>query len=270
MSNIHPSAIVEDGAKIAKSAKIGAYSFVSKDAVVGENVELHQGARVVGRTTLGDGVKIFSYAVVGSQPQDLKHKSEDNDKVELIIGENSVIREFVTINPGTVNGGGITRVGSDCLIMAYCHIAHDCQVGNGVVLANSATLAGHVEIGDRTVVGGLTPIHQFVKIGSYCMIGGASAVSQDIPPFCLAESNRAVVRSLNVVGLRRSFDKETINELKEAYRLQFRSDLPLIQTAQEILNRTKNVHVQQMCEFILQTKRGIPQLKNQDQDKGTE
>lgn len=253
--NIHPTAIIEDGAKIAKSAKIDAYSFVSSKAVIGEGVHVMQGARVCNRTTVGENTRIFPYAIVGEIPQDLKFNI--NDDTSLEVGENTTIREFATINIGTVGGGGITKVGNNVLIMNYCHIAHDCIVGNNVILANNATLAGHVEVGDFTVIGGLTPVHQFVTIGEGCMIAGASALAQDVPPFCLAEGNRAVVRSLNLTGLRRKFEKEDINALKVAFNTLFRSQNPLKQSADELFNTSKNQKVKKMCEFILNTKRGI-------------
>ena len=189
MKNIHQTAVVEDGARIGEDVKIEAYAFVSKDAVLGDNVTIKQGARVIGNTQIGDNSKIFSYAIVGDIPQDISYHDEENTGV--IIGKNATIREFCTINSGTHKGDGLTRIGENAFIMAYCHIAHDCLIGNNIILANNATLAGHVELGDYAVVGGLTPIHQFVKVGESCMIAGASALSQDVVPFCLAEGNRA-------------------------------------------------------------------------------
>ncbi|PIE72981.1 MAG: acyl-[acyl-carrier-protein]--UDP-N-acetylglucosamine O-acyltransferase [Deltaproteobacteria bacterium] len=256
MSNIHPTAIIEQGAIINESAIVEAHCFVSSKAVLESGVHLMQGAQVRNRTTLGENVKIFPYAMIGSIPQDLKYNEQEDTALE--IGANTVIREFATINTGTKGGGGITKIGQNVFIMNYCHVAHDCILGDNIILANNATLAGHVEVGSNTVIGGLTPVHQFVKIGEGCMIAGGSALSQDIPPFCLAEGNRAVVKSLNIVGLRRSKSKEQIDKLKKAYNLLFRSNQPLKETAQSIYEQSDDEDVKKMCEFILNTKRGIP------------
>ena len=256
MSNIHKTAVIEDGAKIGNGAKIGAFTHISAKSVIGDRVEIMQGAGIYGDTMIGEGTKVYPYAIIGMPPQDIGYKSED--AVKVIIGKNNTIREFVTINAGTMHGGGVTRVGDECFIMIYSHIAHDCQVGNHVIMANNATLAGHVEIGSYTVIGGMTPIHQFVKIGEGCMIGGASAISQDIPPFCLAEGNRAVVKGLNAIGIKRRFEKEDIRALQRAYRKLFRSSQPIKDVALEMLKEEKNEKVKQICNFIIETKRGIP------------
>lgn len=256
MSNIHPSAIIEDGATIAQDVKVGAYAFVSSKAILKSGVEIMQGAGVYGDTTIYEGTKICPYAVIGMPPQDIGYKPEDD--VKVIIGANCTLREFVTVNAGTKKGGGITRIGDNCFIMIYSHIAHDCQVGNNVIMANNATLAGHVHIGSFTVVGGMTPIHQFVHVGEGCMIGGASAVSQDIPPFCLAEGNRAIVRGLNIVGLKRRFERDDIRALQEAYKKLFRGNTAIKEVANELLQSTKNEKVVSLCNFILNTTRGIP------------
>lgn len=256
MSNIHASAVIEDGAKIGNNVKIGAFTHISSKTVLEDNVEIMQGAGVYGDTVIGESTKIYPYVIIGLPPQDIGYKSEDDVKVR--IGKNNILREFVTVNAGTNHGGGTTRIGDDCFIMIYSHIAHDCQVGNHVIMANNATLAGHVEIGSYTVIGGMTPIHQFVHIGEGCMIGGASAISQDIPPFCLAEGNRAVVKGLNAVGLKRRFKKEDIRALQSAYRKLFRSVLPIKDVAQKLMQEEENEKVKQMCSFILETKRGIP------------
>ena len=256
MANIHSNAIIEDGANIADNVKIGAFTFVSKKAVLKAGVEVMQGAQVYGDTTIGENTKIYPYAVVGMPPQDSGYTFEDD--VKVIIGKNCKIREFVTINAGTSHGGGVTRIGNDCFIMIYCHIAHDCQIGNNVTMANNATLAGHVEVGSFTVIGGLTPVHQFVKIGEGCMIGGASAISQDIPPFCLAEGNRAVIKGLNAVGIKRRFKKDDIRVLQSAFRKLFRSGKSIKDVAEEFLKNEENEKVLQLCSFIKETTRGIP------------
>lgn len=256
MSNIHQSAIIKDGAVIADDVKVGAFTHISKDTVLKSGVEIMQGAQVYGNTTIGENTKIYPYAVVGMPPQDIGHNPEDD--VKVVIGKNCTIREFVTINAGTAHGGGTTKIGDNCFIMIYCHIAHDCQIGDNVIMANNATLAGHAQIGSFTVIGGMTPIHQFVKIGEGCMIGGASAISQDIPPFCLAEGNRAVVKGLNAVGLKRRFEKEDIRALQHAFRKLFRGSEPIKDVANEFLKSETNEKVLQLCNFIVETTRGIP------------
>jgi UDP-N-acetylglucosamine acyltransferase len=256
VTNIHPTAIVENGAIIADDVKIGAFASVSCKSSLESGVEIMQGAQVYGETFIGESTKIYPYAVVGMPPQDMGYTKED--VVKVVIGKNCLIREFVTINAGTKHGGGVTRIGDECCIMTYCHVAHDCQVGSNVVMVNSSTLAGHVEIGSYAVIGGMTPIHQFVKIGESCMIGGASAVSQDIPPFCLAEGNRAVVKGLNAVGIKRRFKKEDIRALQSAFRKLFRSGKALQEVADTLIESEKNKQVLKMCSFIKETTRGVP------------
>lgn len=264
MLDIHPTAIVEEGASLADDVKIGAYAFVSANSTLQRGVEVMQGAQIYGNTRIGEDTKIYPYAIIGMPPQDIGYKSEDDVRVE--IGRGNTIREFVTINAGTRNGGGLTKIGNNCFIMIYCHIAHDCKVGNNVVMANNATLAGHVHIGSFTTIGGMTPIHQFVHIGEGVMIGGASAVSQDIPPFCLAEGNRAVVRGLNSVGLKRRFEREDIGAIQSAYRQLFRSENSIKEVAAQLLGTEKNEKVLMLCDFIMESKRGIPyERKNNGQ-----
>ncbi len=255
MNNIHKTAIIEDGAVIGENVQIGAYSLIGKDVKIGDGTIIASHTLIEGKTTIGKNNQIFSHASIGSIPQDLKFDGED---VELIIGDNNKIREFTLFNPGTKGGGSITKIGSNNLFMGYTHVAHDVIVGDNCVFANCATLAGHVEIDDFVVIGGLTPIHQFCKIGTHVMVGGGSVVTQDIPPFCLAEGNKAVLRGLNLNGLRRRFQREEINELKTAYKLLFMSSSPLSQTAKELLENNKNEKVRELANFVLNTKRGIP------------
>lgn len=259
---IDSRAIVEYGANLGENVIVEAYAFVSKDAKIGANSVIKQGARIIGDTTIGENSKIFSYAIVGEIPQDMSFK--DGEKTGLIIGKNATIHEFCTISSGSHKGDGFTRIGDNAFIMAYSHIAHDCNVGNNVILANNATLAGHVEMGDFSVIGGLTPVHQFVKIGESCMIAGASALSQDIPPFCLAEGNRAYVRGLNLIGLRRRFDKDKVEIINKAYKFIFNQGVSIKGQAQILLNQTADESVKNMCEFIINTKRGIPLNKGKE------
>ena len=255
MSKISPQAIIEEGAVIGKDVEIGPFCFVSSEATIGDGTTIAQGACIYGKTTIGKHNQIFSYAVLGSIPQDLKFSGED---VELIIGDHNRIREFTLFNPGTKGGGGKTIIGSHNLFMGYVHIGHDVIVGNHCILANAATLAGHVEMGDYAVIGGMTPIHQFVKIGDFAMIAGASALSQDVPPFCMAEGNRAVIRGLNLTGLRRHLERSDIDALKSAYRDLFETGRPLMDVAGELSESGDSHYVRNMANFILKTKRGIP------------
>ena len=262
---IHPTAIIEDGAVLGADCVVEAFAFVSSSAKIGNGCVIKQGARIIGDTTIGDESKIFSYAVVGDIPQDISFK--EGEKTGLIIGKHATIHEFCTISSGSHKGDGYTRIGDDAFIMAYCHIAHDCVIGDHIIMANSATLAGHVQMGDYAVIGGLTPVHQFVRIGESCMIAGASALSQDIVPFCLAEGNRAYIRGLNLVGLRRRPDMsgDDINALKSAYKQLLASDHTPKAAASDLISRTENKFVRKMCEFIMQTTRGIP-LKGKSDD----
>lgn len=255
MSLISPHAIIEEGAQIGPDVEIGAFCFVSGKAKIGKGTKIAQGACVYGNTTIGEYNEIFSHAVLGSVPQDLKYAGEE---VELIIGDYNKIREFTLFNPGTAGGGGKTVVGNHNLFMGYVHLGHDVIIGDHCILANAATLAGHVEMGNYAVIGGMTPVHQFVKIGDFAMIAGASALSQDVPPYCLAEGNRAVLRGLNLNGLRRHIARENIDALRSAYRELFESGKPLQESAAELIAKSEDPYVQTMCTFIINTKRGIP------------
>lgn len=254
-SKISPHAIIEDGASIGENVEVAAFCFISKDSVIGDGTTIAQGACIYGKTTIGKNNTIFSHAVLGSVPQDLKFNGED---VELIIGDNNTIREFTLFNPGTEGGGRKTIVGNNNLFMGYVHLGHDVIIGNRCIIANAVNIAGHAIIGDHVVIGGMTPVHQFCNIGDYAMVGGGSALTQDVPPFCMAEGNRAKLRGLNLTGLRRNLDKDTTNALKSAYRQLFESGQPLQESANKILKETENEHITNLCEFVLKTKRGIP------------
>ncbi len=256
MSNIHKTAIIEDGAIIGDDVTIGAYSIIGANVKIGNGTNIGSHTVIEGKTTIGENNHIFSHAALGTIPQDLKFEGED---VELIIGNNNKIREFTLFNPGTKGGGSITKIGDNNLFMGYTHVAHDVIVGNNCVFANVATLAGHVEIDDFVVVGGLTPVHQFCKIGSHAMIGGGSVLTQDIPPFCLAEGNRASLRGLNLNGLRRRFsDRADIDAIRKAYKAIFESGDPIADVAQELIKTSSNEHVISFANFVINTKRGIP------------
>ena len=256
MNNIHKTAIIEEGAILGDNITIGAFTIIEKDVKIGDGTVIDSHTLIAGKTTIGKNNHIFSHASIGTIPQDLKFNGED---VELIIGDNNKIREYTLFNPGTIGGGSITKIGDNNLFMGYVHVAHDCIIGSNCIFANGATLAGHVECADFVVVGGLTPIHQFCKIGTQAMIGGASAVAQDIPPFCLAEGNKAVLRGLNLTGLRRRFDnREDIDAIKHAYKELFELGKPLQEVARELFETDENKHVKELASFVLNTKRGIP------------
>lgn len=219
MTNIHPSSVIDPKAEIAESAIIGPFCVVGPDVRLGESVELVSHVAVAGRTTIGDGTRIFPFASIGHRPQDLKYKGEPST---LEIGKNNQIREHVTMNPGTEGGGMVTKVGDNCLFMASAHVAHDCILGDNVIMANNATLAGHVVVGEFAFLGGLSAVHQFVRIGRHAMIGGMSGVEADVIPFGMVIGNRAYLNGLNIVGLkRRGFSRDDIHTLRNAYRLMF-------------------------------------------------
>lgn len=255
MNTISPLAVIEEGAIIGDNVEIGPFCFISGKSKIGNGTKIAASACIYGNTTIGENNTIFSHAVLGSIPQDLKYAGEE---VELIIGDHNTIREFTLFNPGTAGGGSKTVVGNHNLFMGYVHLGHDVIIGDHCILANAATLAGHVEMGNYAVVGGMTPIHQFVKIGDYAMIAGASALSQDVPPYCLVEGNRAVLRGLNLNGLRRHVEREDIDALRGAYRELFESGKPLQENAAALLESTSSNYVKNMCTFIINTKRGIP------------
>jgi len=260
MSKISPLALIEEGAVIGEDVEIGPFCFISGKAKIGRGTKIAASTCIYGNTTIGEYNDIFSHAVLGSVPQDLKYAGEE---VELIIGDRNKIREFTLFNPGTAGGGGKTVIGNDNLFMGYVHLGHDVIIGDHCILANAATLAGHVEMGNYAVIGGMTPIHQFVKIGDFAMIAGASALSQDIPPYCLAEGNRAVLRGLNLNGLRRHIDRQDIDALRAAYRELFESGKPLQESASALLESTESEYVRNLCTFIVNTKRGIPFERSQ-------
>jgi len=217
---IHPTAIVHPDAVINSDVEIGPYSFIEENVFIGRGSTIGAGTHIAWGTRLGEEVKVFSHAVLGTIPQDLKFGGEETT---LEIGDRTVIREFVTMNRGT-SAHGRTVVGSDCFFMAYSHVAHDCIIGNNCILANSATLAGHVTIEDWVIVGGLVPIHQFVKIGCHAMIGGGWRVPKDVPPYTIAAGDPLKPVDINRIGLsRRGFSKENISNLKKAYKILFRS-----------------------------------------------
>ena len=255
MNNIHPTAIVDPNAKIGENVKIGPYSVIGPEVTIGNGTTIESHVVIEGETIIGENNYIFSFASIGKDPQDLKFGGE---KTRVVIGNYNKIRDFVTIHRGTTDKYE-TRVGNDCLIMAYVHIAHDCIIGDHCVLANAATFAGHVEVEDWAVVGGLTAIHQFTRVGRHAMIGGCSAVTQDVVPYMLSEGNKARAVYINIVGLqRRGFSEEQIKTLREVYKIIFKKKLKLEEALHILENDYKdNEDVVKLVEFIRKSKRGI-------------
>ena len=198
---IHKTSIIDKNAKISKTAKIGPYTIIGSNVEIGDEVEIHSHANIVGNTKIGSGTKIFPFASIGTQPQDLKYKGEKNS---LVIGKNNIIREYVTINPGTQGGRTITKIGDNCLFMISSHVAHDCQIGNNVVIANNVPLGGHVIIEDSVIIGGNSAVQQFTRIGRLAMVGGMTGVLKDVIPFGLSFGNRNYLKGINLIGLRRN------------------------------------------------------------------
>jgi len=247
VSNIHPTAVIEDGAQVAASATVGAYCVVGPQVVLGENVVLKSHVVVDGDTDIGEATVVYPFASIGSPTQDLKY--HEGEKARLVIGKNNTIREHVTINPGHTQPECLTKIGDNCLLMIAAHVAHDCQLGNGVVMANNATLAGHVIVGDNVVLGGLSAVHQFVRIGAHAMIGGMSGVEKDVIPYGLVKGERAHLAGLNLIGLkRRGFEKSQIQALRQAYDDLFMMD----GTLQDKVRRIESSEdlVQRMLDFI--------------------
>jgi len=255
IQKIHPTSIIEEGAVIGDNVTIGPFCYITKKVTIGNGTTIASHVLIEGDTKIGENNQIFAHSAIGTIPQDLKYKGEE---VQLIIGNGNIIREFAQINSGTEDGGSITRIGDNNLLMGYVHIAHDVQIGNKCIIANGTAIAGHVEMGDFVVVGGLSAIHQFSKLGDYAMLAGVSALAQDIPPFCMAEGNRAMLRGLNLTGLRRGIDRDEINALKSAYRELFEKGQPLQECAQQLFEESDSVFVKQLSEFIKNSKRGIP------------
>lgn len=229
---IHPSAVIDRGAQLGEGVRIGPFCHVGPDVVLGDEVCLLSHVVVAGYTRIGSGTVIYPFASIGHPPQDLKFQGEPS---ELVIGCNNRIREHVTMNPGTRGGGMLTRVGDNGLFMVGSHVAHDCVVGNGVILANNATLAGHVVVGDHAVLGGLSAVHQFVRIGPHAMIGGMSGVENDVIPYGLVMGDRARLSGLNLVGLeRRGFVRDDVRSLRAAYRMLFAPEGTLAERLEEV------------------------------------
>lgn len=267
-SFIHPTAIIEPGSKLGKNIKIGPYCCVGSEVELGDHVQLISHVCVAGKTKIGARTQIYPFSSIGHRPQDLKYKGEPST---LTIGTDNVIREYVTIQPGTEGGGMVTKVGNHCLFMASSHVAHDCILGDYIILANNATLGGHVVIEDHVIIGGMSAIHQFVRLGSHAMIGGMSGVEQDVIPYGVVVGDRARLSGLNLIGLkRRGFSSSEINGLREAYRFVFldtseNNSVTLLDRIKKvILDHKDNPHVIRMADFMTaESSRSICLPKNE-------
>ena len=253
---IHPTAIIDPSAKIAADVEVGAYSIVGAEVEIDEGSWIGPHVVIKGPTKIGRNNKIFQFASIGEDPQDLKFHGE---RAFLEIGDNNSIRESVTIHRGTEDGGSITRIGNNNLLMAYVHVAHDCQVGNNIILANSASLAGHVEVNDHAILGGFTLVHQFGRIGTHCLTSMGSAVNQDVAPYVMVTGNYAHAVGINKVGLkRRGFSDDTIRAITNAYKIMVRSKKPREQALEDVKAlREQHPEVELFVDFIENSKRGI-------------
>jgi UDP-N-acetylglucosamine acyltransferase len=250
---IHRSAIIDKHAEVDEGVEIGPYCVVGAKVRIGKGTKLLSHVSVEGRSEIGEGCVIHPFACIGGPPQDITYRDEDT---ACIIGSRNIIREYVTVNRGTK--GHNTTVGDGNFLMAYVHIAHDCTVGNGVIMANCATLAGHVEVADFVILGGLCAVHQFCRIGKYAFVSGLTGVPKDISPFVMAAGDRAKLYGINVVGLeRRKFPKEEVGKLKKAYRILFRSKLPLQTSLKLIEEELEGDNIKELVGFIRSSERGI-------------
>jgi len=256
MAVIHPTAIVDQAAELGKGVTVGPYTIIHGQVVIGPDTQIGPHVVIKEYTTIGARCAIFQFAALGEIPQDLKFKGEVS---QLVLGDDNVVREFATMHRGTAGGGGVTRVGHGNLFMAYTHVAHDCQVGSGVIMSNNATLAGHIIIEDRAILGGLSAIHQFCRVGRHAFVGGCSAVARDVPPYTIVYGNRAKMMGLNLVGLKRAgVGDASLQALKQAYELLFLSEHSLKEgLAQVRQNLSQTPEIQNLLQFIETTERGL-------------
>jgi UDP-N-acetylglucosamine acyltransferase len=260
MSSIHPTAVIEAGAEIAADVEIGPFAVIGAQVRIGPGTRVGAHTVISGRTTIGARNRIFPFCALGGIPQDKKYRDEDT---ELIVGDDNTIREYVTMNIGTTQDGGVTRVGSDNWIMAYVHFAHDCQVGDHTILANGVQLAGHVHVGDWAIIGGITGVHQFVHVGAHAMAGAGTTLLQDLPPFVICNGNPAEPHGINVEGLRRrGFSAASISALRRGYKLLYKDGNTVAQAAQALDALAAEVgeaapHLRALRDFVLASQRGI-------------
>jgi UDP-N-acetylglucosamine acyltransferase len=253
---IHPTAVVSPEANISEGAEIGPYTIIGQDVNIGKNTIVGPHVVIDAHTDIGEGCRIFQFASIGAVPQDLKFRGE---ATRVVIGNYNTIREFATIHRATSADIGVTAIGDRNLLMAYTHVAHNCKLGNNIVMSNAVNLAGHIHVEDYVIIGGMTGIHQFTRIGAHAFIGGASAVSKDVPPFVLVSGNYAKPYGLNMVGLkRRGFKEETLQSLKKVYQIVFRSSLLLNVAIEKVKNEVEDLpEIKQFIDFIEKSERGI-------------
>jgi UDP-N-acetylglucosamine acyltransferase len=253
---IHPSAIISPEAQLADDVTIEAFSIIGPDVVIGSGTVVGPHTVIDGNTTIGENNRIFPFTSIGLDPQDLTYAGEDT---KVVIGNNNIIRENVTIHRGTSRGRGTTRVGDGVFLMAYSHIAHDCQIEDGIIMANAVTLGGHVEIGKYAVLGGIVAIHQFVRVGEYCCIGGMSGLRMDLPPYMLATGEPLKLFGPNIIGLKRhGFSEKSIHAIRKFYKIFWRSGLPLKDAVRKAREEIEPLHeLEKLIQFVSDSKRGI-------------
>ena len=264
-AQVHHTSIVEDGARIAPGAVIGPFCMVGRDVTLGEGVELVSHVAVAGTTIIGGGTRIFPFASIGHQPQDLKYKGEP---CSLTIGSNCILREGVTMNPGTAGGGSVTVVGDNCAFLANSHVGHDCHVGNNVIFSNNVMLAGHCNVSDYAIIGGGAAVIQYARVGPHAFVGGMSGLENDLIPYGMALGNRAYLSGLNIVGLqRRGFSRSDIHDLRRAYRLLFAAEGTLIERMEDVASGfAGHPIVEEIIAFIRKGgKRSLCTPKNGDE-----
>ncbi len=256
MKGIHPTTLISGDVELGEDVEIGPYCIINGHVRIGDKTRLLSNVIIEGKVEIGSMCTIYPFTSIGLPPQDIKYKDEDTG---VKLGNNNIIREYVTIHRASIGGDRWTEVGNNNFIMAYAHIAHDCKIGSNIIMANVATLAGHVKVYDYAVIGGLVAVHQFTRIGSYAMVGGFSGIAQDVPPYMMASGARASLYGLNIVGLKRhGFSDETISILKKAYKIIFKSGMTLhdaLRKIQEDLPYTDQIR--NLIEFINENKRGI-------------
>jgi UDP-N-acetylglucosamine acyltransferase len=266
--NIHPTAIIEPGAKLGHNVTVEAYAIVKSTVTLEDRVTIKSHVYIDGHTTIGEGTTIWPFASIGTKTQDLKYRGE---KTFVMVGKDCDIREYVTIN-SSCQENSVVRVGDKCLIMAYCHIAHNCEVGNNVIMSNAVNLAGHVIIEDYAIIGGMTPVHQFTRIGCYAMVGGFSRVTHDIPPYTIGAGVPYRLGGLNLIGLkRRGFPIEVRKDLTRAFKLTYRSGLHLSEALEKIQEEIEpNLYIKHWVQFCRASRRGLIDLHIAAQKEGVE
>ncbi len=260
MSRIHPTAIVESGAEIDPTVEIGAYTVVGPNVRLGSDVVLRAHAHVTGHTEIGAGSVVYPFAVIGEAPQDRKYRGEPT---RLVIGERAELREHVTVNPGTADGGGLTRIGDDCLLQISCHVGHDSQIGDDVNISNAVALGGHVIVEDHAVIGAMSGVHQFVRIGDSAMLAAMSGLSQDVAPYTIAHGNHASVVRVNKVNLeRQGFSEERIRDVERAFRMIFRSGKPPRDAFADVREQLPHsAEAEHMVAFLEKSERGFCRVR---------